>query len=221
MEPIDTIVQVLRPHLQASVWRKHLKFIASQLHYVHLGFKSGFLVDVGPRLQSQSWLSILESLSYSNLILVEFNDNVCFLNQEAYLKASKPCFIDVTRESPVLLPANEPRLTALMSTVEEKIEENRSNHFVKFDVDPELTPTLFGLLIGYPVIYCFENHYNLAHQDLQVVEARLGDSVVASFSFPLVLSASLTEVITRWKQRAASYNLRVNEYVKNLDVVVL
>jgi Domain of unknown function (DUF4504) len=221
MEHIDTIVQVLKLHLRSLKWHRHLKFIATQVYYVQAGFKSGFLVDVGPRLPSQAWLTILENLDYSNLILLEFNDNICILNQEAFVKAPKPCFIDVTRENSVILPSNDARLLDLMSTAQENIISNCSNKFVKFDIDPELTPTLFGLLIGYPVVYCFEKQYNLAHQDLQIVEAKLNESVVVSFSYPLTLFKNLTEVISKWKHKVASYNLKVNEYVKNLDVVVL
>jgi hypothetical protein len=244
MEQIDLIQKNLKLHLKSFSWKKHVQLVSTQLYFVNSGFKNGFLVDVGPKLEAQFWQVILHSLCEQNLIgaeliVVEFNENCCILNRPVLLQNVRTprCFIDITKGSgqPKVMHEHDKRIEKLISVVVEQITQFTDDKTLKIDFNPLVThlcmPSIFGLLIGYPVIYFYEPNenqsdtYNLEHLDLRVISANFNKQTVPviSFSFPFHLHENLrlSNIICEWKMTAHSFSLSVDELIKNLDVVVL
>lgn len=246
MDIYSKIEKILRAHRQTHN-RKTLKSCIKIPHSISkflclaIGARPGFLYDYGS-LSSECALQIAKDLSTSieslrDLTVVEFAlDQLFILPSQLlhYLSTRQREFIDVGKETPELMsdePADAAKLTEILSTWNISI-----NRGLTLDLNPEdfkSGPSVFGLLIGYPIIYYIETESNcLSNTMLSVVNCKINfeeDShLLCSFSCPVYIRDTNSQVagcIRDWISYATAsfseYGLKVDISESTLSCVSL
>lgn len=196
---------VLAKHLRDRSWRKHFNFIIDTLTIVDRGIKPSFLWDIGPTVTSEVIVNLLTELKSENLIhcffcviVIEMDfiiTNVHSLSE--HFRNSNLIFIDASDH--LIYPVGVDRgVTGLIDSIKKIILDqilslNYSNSSVSLDVSEFCVPSVFGLLIGYPIVYWTDRlseSNNLSSRRLMNVKIALENSdfqkffEIYSFSYP-------------------------------------
>lgn len=207
-------------------WSKSFKEISYQIHFVNLGVKRGFLWDFGVTIDSNLFnLFILElieiGLISNSLKVVTLLDEVFLINYK--MESPQFVFVNVTKNT-------EPKI----------IEENNSENiwyknFIHENSISKLIPpvnfcipSLIGILIGFPVIYWYDNNISdencLGNVALNVYQAHFEESLVMSFSIPEFLITNNLQVknlIEKWINHLNQFEISVNVFKTESSVIIL
>lgn len=242
---IDGVEAILREKLPRKHWQKHFKQLSVQISVVALGAKRGFLWDVGPvqTLTNEITMEAIKEINKrlkGSLHLVTMNDEIFILNQKLVpINVTEHIFIDVSRglKSPRLIESSEALNTVPSDLVQKLNRQFESNNIYS---DPGLSieikvrtedcvPCISGLLIGYPVIYFYDETSKgencLQDVCLNVQQIELKDLALISFSVPSELLEEnylIKNVIQHWKSVMLLVpELKLKCFNKNLNVVIL
>lgn len=221
------IFKLIKSKKSFKKWSKSFKEISYQIHFVNLGIKRGFLWDFGVTIDSNLFnLFILELVEYeiisNSLKVVTLLDEVFLINYK--MESPDFVFVDVTKNT-------EPKI------FEENSEIIWYKNFIHEDsgtiselVPPENSciPTLIGILIGFPVIYWYDNKVSdencLGNVVLNVYQARFEESLIMSFSIPEFLvfnSSTVKNFIEKWINDLNQVGLSVNVFKTESSVIIL
>ncbi|XP_061187728.1 UPF0739 protein C1orf74 homolog isoform X2 [Saccostrea echinata] len=189
--------------------------IKSNIQFVDFGLKPAFLVDFGVSTL-ESVVNLVSDLKCYNLIqnnlkAVAVGMDYLIINPEEFVKLHSESmvvkFVDIssTNDTPKIIEKNDV-LEHVISTCFSLVMEDGVATAYKGDNHVNLA-TVFGLLIGYPVVYWFDSESLESMGNLQVVQhvevlGRRTDTqtnVIYSFSFPDCLGA-LEEHVNKWFQ---------------------
>jgi hypothetical protein len=202
---------LIHAHLGRTV-KHRVNEIKSNIEFVDFGLKTAYLLDFGVNsLQPLvSLITDLKNHSYirCHLKALEIGMDYVVINPEAFL--SRHCdlddlvkFVDIssTIEMPKILDMND-ALNNIKAVCFSLVDENALS---RTETDSVNLSTVFGILIGYPVVYWFDSDSLKSMGNSQVVRhvevvGKRSDrqtDVVYSFSYPDSLSL-LEEHITKW-----------------------
>lgn len=226
---------IIKKYLHSFNWNKHLKLIANQIHYVHIGFKVGFLWDIGQRIEYKVILDILNDLKKhkyisDDVILFILDDNYIIVNSR---KLSDICneptsiaFIDCSENLKLPLLLN-----GIPNVILQKLKiqlNNTYNEYCEIVVDDVCVPTMFGILIGYPVVYWYNtelsNENCLSNIDLIIYQSIQDEDVlIQSFSVPKMLHdvPQIQNALREWKMKVQNSNLYLKTFIANLEKAIL
>lgn len=244
MEMID-IKDVLDVVIRLGYRNKVMELVLN-LYLTLTGFKTSFLWDIG-RVPGPKQLLQLGSMLGCDLVIVRVNGDIVIGLRSSIealawgLEKEPPVFVDISEDKKpsVIKPTNDEMKrfkTIIMSIV--TIKED----IVEVGVEEEdNVPCLYGLLLGFPLIYVFKGKEGncLGGTELTVIrlETSWSDHSCSpvSFSVPSALWRE-TEVECRvrswwsglsgglsWEQdlMVGDVRVRVNTETRNLPVVVL
>uniref|UniRef100_A0A336MEN8 CSON000013 protein n=1 Tax=Culicoides sonorensis TaxID=179676 RepID=A0A336MEN8_CULSO len=219
-----------------------LKELSVQISIIALGLKRAFLWDLGPipTLSDSILLEIVNQINIqckSNLILMKLADDFLIVNFKClHLNSNDHILIDVSKNltHPKILPQNTKKIIEMTQFLNQQFQSHlNSNHTEKLmEIDltsMECVPTLIGLVIGYPVIYFYDessNHENcLQNVDLAVHQIKLREFIVMSFSIPMELNENEVEVknlIQNWKKMfTVATEIKFGGFNKTLDILAI
>lgn len=220
-------------YLGKSVARKWKQFYLD-VKAVDLGVKPAYLYDIGPpvghKLQSLIEESVQKSLIISNLNIVEIGMDCLIVNPES-VQQIKGSFenintdfeslqikiVDITDDSKTILDSSKAVRAEVHEAVNDIVINVVSGKVHLYVLSDSLIcnrTALFGVLLGYPVVYWFDEsktktqHY-LSMVPLQCVTVTSKITVggqnaqkeihnLYSFSYPFCHKAKLKEFITAW-----------------------
>uniref|UniRef100_A0A336M7F2 CSON005734 protein n=1 Tax=Culicoides sonorensis TaxID=179676 RepID=A0A336M7F2_CULSO len=238
---INSIEIILREKL-SKAWRFHFKELSVQISIIALGIKRAFLWDLGPipTLSDSILIEIVNQINIqckSNLISMKLADDFLIVNFKCLpLNSNDHIFVDVSKNLsyPKILPQNTKIIIEMTQNLNQQFQSHlNSNHTEKLlEIDltsMECVPALIGLVIGYPVIYFYDetsNHENcLQNIDLAVHQIKLREFIAMSFSIPMELYENEIEVknlIQNWKiMFTVATEFKFEDFNKTLDVVIL
>lgn len=243
------IEEILREILPKQHWSKYFKELSIQIAVVAAGLKRAFLWDIGPvqLLTDEVLLEIVKAINvqfcYRNdLCLVTLGDEKFILNQKLTpLEVEEHVFIDVSKQwkFPQIAKIHEHfirKMEILVEELEDQFEFGYIEAIKGFLEDrirlanmeeDDCIPAAFGILIGYPVVYCFgpssKEENCLQGEPLIVHQMKLFDVLVMSFSVPERYQShpEVKKVIEKWKERACVPEVTCESFERTLDVVVL
>lgn len=229
-----TMEIIIKKYLHSFNWNKHLKLITNQIHYVNIGFKVGFLWDIGNRIEYKLILDILNDLKKhkhisDDVILFILDDNYIIVNSR---KLSVICneptsitFIDCSESLKLPLLLN-----GMPNDILQKLRTQLSNtiEYCEMVVDDVCVPTVFGILIGYPVVYWYNtelsNENCLSNIDLIIYQSIQDEDVlIQSFSVPKILHdvPQIQNALREWKIKVQNSNLYLKSFIANLEKAIL
>lgn len=218
------ILELIRNKNSFKKWSKYFKEIAYQIHFVNLGVKRGFLWDFGVTINSELFnLFILElvetGILESNFLkVVTLLDEVFLINYK--IESPEFVFVDVTR------------------TIEPKVIEENNSELIWYHENSSVSklipsenlciPTLIGILIGFPVIYWYDNKISdencLGNVLLNVYQACFEDCTVMSFSIPeflVINNSTVKNLIEIWIKELNRFEICVNVFKTDSSVIIL
>lgn len=239
-------MQIFSSVFGSRIARKHWQSIYACILAVDSGLKVSYLVDQCRTTQSEMshLLQLLrgEFLSSVNLSVLGIYDNIFVVKKEHLLAHigsilhEKPVvFIDVSQS------LKEPQISEMSGTISTEIGKlyiELQNTFQSSELNTEscvpktlalknnaLHPcTLFGLMLGYPVVYMmnFESEMNCLDEiDLSVISCEVKVNfnskptqrweVVNSFSFPKHLTNFCQKSIESWKSDVEKINEQITD----------
>lgn len=254
---------IITKYLGRSVGKKWSK-LRLDIKAVDCSIKPAYLYDIGPpvghKLQALVIELLAESLIESYLNVVEIGMDCLIVNPES-LKAVKASFVntqfesyetkfvDITSDSNSVIINNETIRTELHEAVTNIIRNlvfDRVNLFSLSDSVCCNRTSLFGLLLGYPVVYWFDENKSKQQNYLsmvplcciQVTASVMEDNSdqnweteshhLYSFSYPSCHNGTLEEVVKKWfeqlemKVRDTLFeNLSISSFEKCFEAVCL
>lgn len=222
------ISQIVKRHFQSHKSLRHFSHpVALQIEAVNSPDipKNAFLFDYGAadvkvlkdlihELRKESLIS--RDVKLAKLEWEIFIVNVKKINFKAYLN-----IVDVgsNLEKPQLIDEK----LEINSVIKEVIEQlkNSQEDFVELGSYGSYCPTLFGILINYPVLYFCNTEENcLGNQELKVFQILADSHVLLSFSVPLKIynrSPKIQKDIQEFIERFKSYSIKTfNTYQCNV-----
>ena len=204
MMDLEEIEQRVRPLKLTRRWRELSAYIYCLLH----GVKPGFLWDLGP----VTTIHILRlEVVVEDIVVLQLGNSDYFVTRRHlfinhHFNNYEPMFVDLSREQPTCLrqsEVNETKIMLNMSRQVVKCNDSILQNEVDEDGKVNLT-TLFGLLLGYPVVYTFSDSddvTSLNNIELNIYKVFLKNIEVISFSVPSVLVNNVSQHIDSWKDR--------------------
>ncbi|KAK6192806.1 hypothetical protein SNE40_004216 [Patella caerulea] len=201
---------IVQKHVGRKIGQKY-RNIGLHILAVDKGVKCGFLLDFSltvERLQLFLRELYMEKLIGNGLKIIDIGLDKLIYNvnslKDAQSKWDEICFIDIskTNKTPCLLESTSDKLLGTR-----KVFENldTSNDVAKIDVDNNKLAnpsTLFGVQIGYPVVYWYEitgdNSNCLDMEPLKCVQVLCQRHILYSFSVPVCLWDIMENVVTAW-----------------------
>lgn len=247
----DGIVSILKTQLQPNrLWQKWFREIATQIHYVAAGLKTGFLWDLGPTIDVARLTDILQALQIvdartKSLCVVEIESDLILLNICEYWqqKFDDIIYVNVTTQlsGPEIIDDRTYAVTIqpMFDNLREqmrpyKCDANTNHHNDRWSVKLEIhetfcIPTIFGVMIGYPIVYWYDSRRStdncLGFVPLSVYTAITIDGllVVGSLSCPeRLVSVRTTAAVAKWFQKMSTgQNLRLKTLSKSMETVNL
>lgn len=123
-------------------------------------------------------------------------------------------------------------------------QKTSEEKYLTFDIG-DITPTIFGIALGYPIIYIQENAKDTAPDtlDLQMIEAQLSiddfpcyycksakqlnSTILYSFSIPTGMKTLCLQVLNHWKKKLTEQcnisniqNIIIERNLKNVHVIL-
>lgn len=212
-----------------------IDIFSANLITLYCDCKPGFLYDLPEKITFNTALSIAEELrtlyaSFSDITVFEYNMDIIFIRHRllaSHLGAHKyPCIININHDQPQL------DMTGELCAKEKAVLLDLCS---RLDSDPKLTsqvvqvtdneelsgPSMFGLLLGFPVIYYLtKKHHCLDYKPLEVFKLSIRGVatetdklfIVSSFSVPRqILNGYLSQSVNDWKdlitQRVSRFKL--------------
>ena len=250
MEIYHQIIDVLKFHQ----WNHNKRQVKVCMKLPESGYKFtclaidarvGFLYDYGA-LCVECAQEIAEALSTGvsclhDLIVVEFGLDILFVrpgNLTVQLNEAVPCFIRVDNATPELLFEKPKDLDNLLQKLVDFMSQQSVARPIKLVLDTsEFTsgPSVFGILIGYPVCYYMETDSNcLSNTPLSVTQCTtnlaMKEFLTCSFSCPVTIMndhSVVRDAIRKWALRfeAAFANVgiycHVNSAVASFNALTL
>lgn len=222
------IFEIIKSKNSFKKWKKSFKEIAYQIHFVNLGIKRGFLWDFGVTIDSTLFdLFILELIETGvvsdSLKVVTLLDEVFLINYKMELPDF--VFVNVTRNTePKIMDENNSELIWFKT-----VNPESSDSILKL-VPPENSciPTLIGILIGFPVIYWYDNKISdencLGNVVLNVYQATYEECLVMSFSIPaffVLNNITVQNLIQKWVKELNQFEISVNVFKSDSSVIIL
>ena len=112
-------------------------------------------------------------------------------------------FVDLSREQPTCLRQSEVNETKILLNMSRQVVKCNDS-ILQNEVDEVNLTTLFGLLLGYPVVYTFSDSddvTSLNNIELNIYKVFLKNIEVISFSVPSVLVNNVSQHIDSWQDR--------------------
>lgn len=254
---------IISKHLGISVARKWRQLMLD-VKAVDLGVKPGYLYDIGPpigeKLQSFIVELVDETLISSQLNIVEVEMD-CFIVKADSVQEIRECFektdfeslqtkfVDITNDSHSVITDNEAIRTDLKEAVNDiaaNVVSDRVHHYVLTDTLCCNRTSLFGVLLGYPVVYWFDERKSVVQNVLSMVplccvtvnsevaseeqnsKENKNKHTLYSFSYPACHDGALRDVINSWfsklkiKCRHTSFEeLSMNTMEKSFEAISL
>lgn len=221
------IFKLIKSKKSFKKWSKSFKEISYQIHFVNLGIKRGFLWDFGVTIDSNLFnLFILELVELeiisNSLKVVTLLDEVFLINYK--MESPDFVFVDVTKNTEPKIFEENSELIWYKNCIHED-----SGPISKL-IPPENSciPTLIGILIGFPVIYWYDNKVSdencLGNVVLNVYQARFEECLIMSFSIPEFLvfnSSTVKNFIEKWINDLNQVGLSVNVFKTESSVIIL
>ena len=238
MDPLTRLTQLLTNRLSEKSWKKHLNLIAHQILGVDGGIKFGFLFDCG-FIETKRLIDLIKEIKSfglirNDIIIVQIGVDVIIFNLNNFLENVKiPLCINISKslQKPEILDILD-SVVKMFKYINTQLEEfsDRSNNDLVLELKLDCTfciPTIFGYLIGYPVLYwydVFESDDNcLGDVDLQVYQILCHRHLIYSFSIPSILSDDplIKLTLRKWRLNMVSFDITNKEFVANFPVVIL
>lgn len=232
---MDPLTQVLNKHLPEKSWRK---MITHQILSLNNGSKFGFLFDCGAIAASRLTELIKDinrvGLLQSDLVVVSIGVDLIILNLNRFLgQDSKPILINISGslEAPEILK-DESSVLSMFKAIDNQLQDfsnyfNDDNLLLDLQLEPTYCiPTIFGYLIGYPVIYWFDvasDDNCLGNVDLKVYQIYFHDQLIISFSIPnnLLVDTLIMQNLVKWDSFIQTFNITSKDFLANYPVVIL
>lgn len=222
------ILKLIKIKKSFKKWSKFFKEIAYQIHFVNLGVKRGFLWDFGVTIDFNLFnLFILElieiGLTSNSLKVVTLLDEIFLINYK--MESPEFVFVDVTKNSkPKIIEENNSENIWYKNF----IHENSGSISKLIPPENSCIPSLIGILIGFPVIYWYNNKISdencLGNVILNVYQARFEECTVMSFSIPESLITNNLQVknlIDKWINNLNQFEISVNVFKTESSVIIL
>lgn len=222
------ILKLIKIKKSFKKWSKFFKEIAYQIHFVNLGVKTGFLWDFGVTIDFNLFnLFILElieiGLTSNSLKVVTLLDEIFLINYK--MESPEFVFVDVTKNSkPKIIEENNSENIWYMNF----IHENSGSISKLIPPENSCIPSLIGILIGFPVIYWYNNKISdencLGNVILNVYQARFEECTVMSFSIPESLITNNLQVknlIDKWINNLNQFEISVKVFKTESSVIIL
>lgn len=216
-------LSVLEKYFPKKSWRRHYRKIIFYILAVDSGLKTSFLWDFGPSVSSSMLSAFLESLKTLKLtslkiFLVILKEDFFVTNPNLVLQtlSQKRLYVNVSDH------LSEHEIFEQNDLVEKMIDflkielNNLKKGKCKLELDENFcVPTLFGLLLNYPVIYFFEKNHTKSLFTLKVVkvfckfnfENASERMEICSFSFPeSLLDSRIDFCVKAWFDRLPNVN---------------
>lgn len=243
---IDGIVSILKTQLQPKrSWQKWFREIATQIHCVAAGLKTGFLWDLGPPIDVAQLTDILQALHVvdartKSMCVVEIENDLILLNLCEYWqqKFDDIIYVNVTTQLSKPEIIDDRTYGATIQPMFDNLQEQLRPYncttdnglSIKLDIHETFCiPTIFGVMIGYPIVYWYDSKQSadncLSFVPLNVYTAIANDGslIVGSLSCPeQLVSVRITAAIAKWFQKmSAGQNLRLQTVSKSMNTVNL
>uniref|UniRef100_A0A1I8JSI7 Uncharacterized protein n=1 Tax=Anopheles albimanus TaxID=7167 RepID=A0A1I8JSI7_ANOAL len=238
---------------KGSKARRKLREIARQLYAINNGMKLGFLWDVGCLSKAQASL-LLDSLKQANLVAdtlvvlqiggdLDCDFGVCDSFHFGSMKRDRTVFIDVSASlaKPRLVqPKIAEHLHATITSLQAKMLSLDRNggptKTIKWLANiPTCRTTLYGVFIGYPVVYwyditvsqenCLSRVPLAVFQVVQKPQQTNASHPLISFSVPAHLLSeqpNVFDAISKWKHATVDrYDLQLFQFTKTFSNVVM
>uniref|UniRef100_A0A675B398 Uncharacterized protein n=1 Tax=Anopheles darlingi TaxID=43151 RepID=A0A675B398_ANODA len=230
-----------------------LREIAGQLYAINNGLKLGFLWDVGCLSRAQASL-LLDSLKEANLIAntlvvleiggdLECDFGICDSFRFGSMQGNRTVFIDVSAslaKPRLVLPEVNEHLHATIASLQTKMlsldRKGVPTQTIKWIVNTAICrTTLYGVFIGYPVVYwyditvsqenCLSQVPLVVFQVKQTPQRTNASSPLISFSVPAHLldeQPNVTDAISLWKHSTVDrYDLQLLQSTKIFSNVIM
>lgn len=222
---MDQLCSVVKSH-----FKKHWKTIAYQVHVVNCkkNPKTAFLYDCGA-IDINSLSKLVEDLKTEHLIdldisILKLKDDAFIMNKKKFIEMRKPSHVvDVSGS------LEKPRICeeSLFEMIESIDEQLKSSSTELLTEDHWCVPTIFGHLIGYPILY-WHNQMNencLGLQDLKVFQVIFKNETLVSFSVPDEIfknSSEVQQTIATWLESFPKHNdYQIKSFISNHPIVIL
>lgn len=214
-------------------WTAYVRTIAVQIFAVMRGLKAGFLWDIGPRPAIEQVSSAIETVnncfSVDQALLVVLLADEIFICRKQY-EPVNCVLIDVSKSLKIpVIKENQTSLAQVLGDVQKTFQDNQlGSVVVNLNVQDFCIPTVMGLLIGYPILFWYDEDSNnencLSGIELKVFQVSFLDKTVMSFSVPesLLNLQSIQEKIEEWEAKINSAtSASITCFNKTLNVVIL
>lgn len=217
---------------------KHWRMISTQILAVDeiTNPKIGFIFDCGKIncLDLSDLLKKLknESLIINQLILITLNEDFIILNYTKYIQHEEESniFINISGDlSEPILVKDSSIITESILHTKNQITKKLSSEFIELVLSNDYcVPTIFGHLIGYPVLYWHSpNDYKncLSCVDLNVFQIFSNNILLISFSIPNNLYINSPVIQKQIKNYLDHFQyistFEIKTFIKNLPDVIL
>lgn len=199
-----------------SIPAKYLNKLCANLILVHIGLKPSYLWDLPVKIKKTNIYTLVDSLKSHSLL----DENVfAFLLCEEYFIINKRelentliildevVFVDCSAHIPNPVVIEDATKEHEMAQLFFKAVLNHiSQNVLTVEIDADwYPPTLFGLLLGYPVVYWASScENNLSQQTLLLCKLSYSTTnlpVEEAYSFSVPLIMSLISCVENWKDR--------------------
>lgn len=209
---------LLRSVLKSSLSRNAIKILQDNITCVDLGLKPSFLWDIPARVDRSlihSAIDLLKqrkTISRSIKVLILADDLFIFNAVEIELLFSNLLEVKFVNCSPTLespeIFENRKDIFDLIGTMMNNIRENKSNDVLTIEGSPDWCfPTLFGFLLGYPVVYWSSSsdnnlsNHNLVLCKISFSNQDLGLNLENIFSFTFPSNLPLLLYVECWRKK--------------------
>lgn len=150
-------------------WAKYLHEIAVNLHFVNNGIKNAFLWDIGPNIDSIVLNSLIGKLKEATFLnkyvkLLSIENDLCIANGEKYhqIRFEDIIFVDVTKtqHEPIKLNMLPNQLQKMFTDINFELKNffNSEEDYLVLSIRQDFcVPSIFGILLGYPIVYWYDN----------------------------------------------------------------
>lgn len=208
--------QVVLTVFGKSIPPKYLNTLCANLILVHIGLKPSYLWDLPVKINKSNIYNLVDTLKKQSIL--DSNVFVLLLCEEYFIInkrelenmltiLDKVAFVDCSADlsNPVLI-ADSTRLIEMSRLFMEAILNHISQHLLTMEVEADwYPPTLFGLLLGYPVVYWASScENNLSQQALLLCKLHYSSDNICvedAYSFSAPLNISSATIVEKWKER--------------------
>jgi hypothetical protein len=214
-------------------FRKFSFAMAIQIKVVNnpLTPKSSFLIDFGPRNVDllKEILSELKTqkLIEDNLTIATLESEIFIINTKKVMERNCESFhiIDISDEvSKPQLISDKLFFFESVEKIKEKLSENRGSELIDLGSFGFNSPTIFGFLINYPVLYFCKTENNcLSNRELKVFQIHDDENhILISFSVPLEIlneNQVICDDINKFLEGFQSYQIK--SFITSQENVIL